>query len=262
VEWEGIIDWLNQQTPLGLTLAQILSIAVIGSVAIILERLITRYLRRFAKRARLERNVSNNLILTFRILVLLGSSVAIIRVGGLDTQWFLAFSALGGAALGFASSQTIGNFVAGLYLLATRPFKVGDYVRLGAVEGIVQEMTINYTKILTMGNNIVSIINLQVLQRDMVNYLYEDDSRNLYCYTFEIGLDHSVSAERVARIFEQVFKQYDKLPKKPNYVLLRSGAVDRVYMVYLYVENPEEIFTLRPHVTEEVFKLWDKEKQN
>jgi len=261
LDWEGIVDWLNQQTPLGLTLTQILSIAVIGSMAIILERLVTRRLRRYTKQAQLERNVSNNLILTFRILVLLGAFVAIVRVGGLDTQWFLAFSALGGAALGFASTQTIGNFIAGLYLLGTRPFKVGDYVRLGTVEGIVQEITINYTKVLTMGNNTVSIGNLQILQRDMVNFVYEDYATNLYCYTFEIGLDHSVSAEEMARIFEQVFQQYDKLPKKLNYVLLRSGAFERVYMVYLYVKDPEEIFTLRPRITEEVFKLWDKQKQ-
>ena len=128
MDWEGIIDWLNQQTPFGLTLGQIISIVIIGSIAIVLERLITRHLRRFAKRSHLERNVSNNLILTFRIIIFIGSVAALVRIGGLDTQWFLAFSALGGAAVGFASSQTIGNFVAGLYLLATRPFKVGDYV--------------------------------------------------------------------------------------------------------------------------------------
>jgi hypothetical protein len=126
----------------------------------------------------------------------------------------------------------------------------------------VQEITINYTKVLTMGNNTVSIVNLQILQRDIVNYLYEHDPTNLYCYTFEIGLDHSVSAKKMARVFEQVFKQYDKLPQKPSYVLLRSGAFDRVYMVYLCVKDPEEIFTLRPRITEEVFKLWDKQKQN
>jgi small-conductance mechanosensitive channel len=148
-----------------------------------------------------------------------------------------------------------------LYLLGTRPFKVGDYVRLGTVEGIIQEITINYTKVLTMGNNTVSIGNVQILQRDMVNFVYEDHQTNLYCYTFEIGLDHSVSAEKMARTFEQVFKQYDKLPQKPNYVLLRSGAFERVYMVYLYVKDPEEIFTLRPRINEEVFKLWDKQKQ-
>lgn len=83
-------------------------------------------------------------------LDLFGSVVSIIRVGGLDTQWFVAFSAPGGAAVGLASTQTIGNFIAGLYLLAARPFKVGDYVRLGTIEGVVQEITINYTKILTI----------------------------------------------------------------------------------------------------------------
>jgi hypothetical protein len=49
--------------------------------------------------------------------------------------------------------------------------------------------------------------------------------------------------------------------QKPSYVLLRSGVLERVYMVYLYVKDPEEILTLRPRITEEVFKLWDKQKQ-
>jgi hypothetical protein len=34
----------------------------------------------------------------------------------------------------------------------------------------------------------------------------------------------------------------------------------RVYMVYLYVEHPEDIFTLRPQIAEEVFKRWDIER--
>lgn len=262
MDFQQILEWLNRQTPLGLTLAQILSIAIISVIAFLLERLITGYLRRFAKRARLERGVSSKLILTFRILILIGSFVAIVRVGGLDTQWFLALSALGGAAVGFASTQTIGNFIAGLYLLAARPFKVGDYVRFGTVEGIVQEITINYTKILTIGNNVISLINLQVLQRDITNYLCEsEEATNLYCYTFEIGFDHSVSTEKTAEIFNQVFERYSHmLRKKPSYMLTRTGAFERVYMVYLYVEKPEEIFDLRPRITEEVFNRWDRER--
>lgn len=243
-------------------MAQILSIVIISAVAIILERLATRYLRKFATRARLAKNVSNNSILTFRILILIGSAVSIVRVGGFPTDWFLAFSALGGAAVGFASTQTIGNFIAGLYLLATRPFRVGDYVRLGTVEGIVQEITTNYTKILTIGNNIVSLLNLQILQRDITNFLYENqEGTNLYCYTFEIGFDHSVSADRIAKIFDKVLERHClTLPQKPSYMLVRSGAFDRIYMVYLYVKDPEEIFTLRPQVADEVFRLWDAEK--
>jgi small-conductance mechanosensitive channel len=142
-----------------------------------------------------------------------------------------------------------------------RPFKVGDYVRLGTVEGIVQEITINYTKILTIGNNMVSIINLQILQRDMVNYLHEGDNARLYCYTFEIGFDHSISVEKTAEIFNDVFEKHgQRLPRKPSYMLTRSDAFGRVYTVYVYVEKPEDIFILRPQIAEEVFARWDREK--
>ena len=43
-------------------------------------------------------------------------------------------------------------------------------------------------------------------------------------------------------------------------MLVRSAAFERVYMVYLYVEHPEDIFTLRPQIAEEVFKRWDMER--
>ena len=250
------------QTPLGLTVGQILSIIVVVAVTFVLERLVTRYLRRFGKRAHLAPNVSSSLVLTFRILIIIGAVLVVIRVGGLTTEWFIAFSALGGATLGFASQQTIGNFVAGLYLLAARPFKVGDYVRIGTIEGVVQEITINYTKILTIGNNLASLSNLQILQRDIIDCAYDGEhGSHLYCYTFEIGFDHSVSSEKIAQIFNEIFERYRHLlPKKPSYMLVRSGAFERVYMVYLYVEHSEDIFGLRPQIAEEVYKRWDMER--
>jgi small-conductance mechanosensitive channel len=245
-----------------ISLLTLLWIIIVVAVAAILERIATYYIRKFGKRTRLERDVTNRLVLTFRLLILIGALASLTRVGGVPAEWFLAFSALGGAAVGFASTQTIGNFVAGIYLLAIRPFKVGDLVRLGTVEGVVQEITINYTKVLTMGNNTVSILNLSVLQRDMTNFFYRCETREeLYCYTFEITFDHSVSAEKTAEIFDQVFNEYvEKLPRKPSYMLLRSGGFERVYLIYLYVKQPEDVFILRPRITEEVFKRWDEER--
>ena len=43
-------------------------------------------------------------------------------------------------------------------------------------------------------------------------------------------------------------------------MLVRSSAFERVYMVYLYVEHPEDIFILRPQIAEAVFKRWDIER--
>jgi small-conductance mechanosensitive channel len=246
----------------GVDIYTIIWVIVIAVVAIALERLFTRYLSHFAKRAKLERSAANNLALTLRILILIGAVLAISRVGGLQPEWIVSISAIAGAALGFASQKTLGNFMAGLFLLAARPFRVGDYVRIGTVEGIVQEVTLNYTKVLTIGNNTVSVSNLQILDRDITNYAYEGKKHfDLYCYTFEIGFDHKVSTEKIAEIFNEVFQRHSHmLPKQPSYMLTRSAAFERVYLVYLYVEHPEDIFTLRPQIAEEVFKRWDIER--
>lgn len=120
-------------------LSQIIGIAIVGIVAIVIERLITMYLSRVAKRLRLQPHVTNNLVLFSRILILIFALATIASIGKLSAEWILSLSAIGGAAVGFASQKTIGNFFAGLFLLASKPFKVGDYVRLGNVEGIVEE---------------------------------------------------------------------------------------------------------------------------
>jgi small conductance mechanosensitive channel len=183
-------------------------------------------------------------------------------LGGVQAEWLLSVSAIGGAAVGFASQKTLGNFIAGLFLLAAHPFKVNDYVKIGTVEGIVQEITMNYTKVLTPGNNIVSVTNLQILDRDITNYLYESSKNySLYCYTFEVGFDHSIPTEKLNQLFNQIFDSYSRvLPRRPAFILIRSGANERVYLIYLYVDKPLDIFTLRSRIADELFHRWDEER--
>ncbi len=243
----------------------IISVLIIVTVAVAAERLFSNYLSRFAKRVKLEPHTTNNLMLTLRIVILLLAIAAIARVGGLQPEWILSASAIGGAALGFASQRTIGNFVAGLFIIAAHPFKVGNYVRLGNVEGIVQEITINYTKVFTNANNIISVSNLQILDRDITNFGYEPEKTGRkpanYCYTFEMGFDHKISTQKIGEIFETVFENHlIELPRKPTFTLMRSAALDRVYLVYLYVRNPEDIFKFRSQIAEEVYSLWDEER--
>jgi MscS family membrane protein len=241
---------------------QIISLLLIVIIAVVVERCITVYLSRFSRRAKLDPNITNKVVLTFRILVLAGALIAVSKVGGLPSELLISFSAVSGAALGFASQKTIGNFIAGLYLLAARPFKVGDYVKIGTVEGIAQEVTLNYAKVRTVGNNTVAISNLQILERDITNYLYETTSNgNIYCYTFEIGFDHLVPSEKLLEIFDTTFSLYkQRFPKEPFCTLTRSTAVERVYTVYFYTTNTNEIFKTRSQIANQVFKLWDEER--
>lgn len=235
-------------------------IAVIATVAVVLERLFSRQIRKFGKKVGLPLHVVNNMVLSLRLLLLLGASALIIGLAGVPMEWLVAISAILGSAIGFASNKTIGNFIAGFFLLAARPFRVGDYVKIGTVEGIVAEVAINYTKILTMDDNIVAISNLQLLDRDITNYRSSDEpfGKGLYHYSFEMGFNHSVSDAKMAEIFAGVLAEESGLPMAPTFVLDRITVDGRFYKVFLQVRDPQKIFEKRRKIYEKVTAQWDK----
>jgi small conductance mechanosensitive channel len=242
-------------------LIMIVLLIVIASVAVVLERIITRWLRRFIKRTEMPPDLGNGLILTGRLLILVGAIVALLRVGGVSTDILVAFSALGGAAVGFASTRTIGNVMAGLFLFVTRPFQVGDYVRIDGIEGIVQEITLNYAKILTPTNTIVSISTQRILDRDLTNFRFKGEESNLFCYGLELNFDHRLTTEKLEELLNNVIERYaEKLPRKPEYQPSKLTSFARHYMFYIYVEDPKDIFTLQPQLLKEITQEWDKAK--
>jgi len=88
----------------------------------------------------------------------------------------LASSAVLGVIIGFASQQTLGNFVAGLLIAITQPIRLGDRVTYGGTDGVVEEIGLTYTLIrardgtrLVVPNNKLAsdpIINSTIRSRD------------------------------------------------------------------------------------------------
>jgi len=251
-EWYDVFT----QVPYLLTIVEI---AIVAVVAFTLERVLTRQIRRFAKKRDIPPEVGNGLVLITRFLIILGATASILNLGGLPTEWFVSLSALGGAAIGFASTRTIGNFIAGLYVLIARPFHVKDYVRIGSIEGIVEEITINYTKISTASGNVISIANQKIMDQDITNFRSDLKGSKLYCYTFEVTFDHSLPSSKLEEIFDKVGERYAKeLSKKLEYKTTKLTRLEREYRFFLYVKKPEHIFRLHPQILGEIIAEWEK----
>ena len=233
--------------------------AIIVVVALGLERFIARYLKNVARRKEWPPHVMNGILLTFRLLILLGAVAMVMRIGGIPPDWLVAYSALGGAAVGFASTRTLGNFIAGLFLFVARPFKVNDFVRVDSVEGIVDEITFNYTKIRTRSDTLVFISNLRILDQNIVNFRCRGGKSSMYCYSVELAFDHKLSNAQLESVFDEVIAKYEKeMPRKPEYAQMSVGAFDRRYIFYLYVKQPQDVFTMHPAFVREITEVWDK----
>jgi len=234
---------------------------IIAVAAIIVERILTRQIKRFTRGKDLPPEVTNGLLLITRLIVLLGAVAAAFNVGGIPSDWVVSVSAVAGAAVGFASTRTIGNLLAGLYVMISRPFRVEDYVQIGGIEGIVKEITINYTKILTPSGQTVSFSNQKILDQVITNFGIEKGRRKLYCYTFEVIFDHSLPLMKLEEIFNAVADKYsNELPKRIEYKLIKLTRLEKTYRIYLYVKRPENIFTYYPKVLDEITRMWEEAK--
>ncbi len=73
-------------------------------------------------------------------------------------------------AIALALKDSLGSLANGVIIIFTKPFKKGDYVQIGDYDGLVQDIRLFNTKILTYDNVEVIIPNSDILSSEMVNY--------------------------------------------------------------------------------------------
>ena len=86
-------------------------------------------------------------ITTAILVVGLFSSALVIPQVRAVAGGLLASTAVLGVIVGFASQQTLGNFVAGLLIAITQPIRLGDRVLYAGTDGVVEEIGLTYTVI-------------------------------------------------------------------------------------------------------------------
>lgn len=245
----------------------LVSALVIVVAILVADRLARRGISKYSKKIGLEKHVENILKLVARILVVAAGLVALMSLFGISAEWFVGLSALTGAAIGFASTQTVGNFLAGLYIMISRPFMVNDYVRIGEVEGEVREITINYTKIYTPTYAMTEIPNRRVLDSIIVNH---SEKKNIIDYTFPMGFPHMENITNEEFVQDCILpaleafheKHTDVLPRKPELSMSRFDRLGREFSVRLFFPEgkTDEFYNVQPELMNDLADAWDKYK--
>jgi small-conductance mechanosensitive channel len=105
------------------------------------------------------------------LAVLIGCAVAAAQLGVLSgiANTLLAGSAIATIVVGFAARATLANALAGVVLTITQPLRVGDSVRVGEHEGVVEDVTLSATTLRTVHGTIIRIPNELVGQSVVYN---------------------------------------------------------------------------------------------
>lgn len=144
-------------------------------IGVAITRLVQRGLaQRIFPRTQIDPGVQNSVsagigYIGFTLAVLIAIAVA-----GIDLSNLALIAGALSVGIGFGLQAIVNNFVSGLILLAERPIKVGDWIKLGEHEGTVKRINVRSTEIQTFHRSEVIIPNSDLISTSVINYTHKD----------------------------------------------------------------------------------------
>lgn len=171
---------------------------------------------------------------------------ATIAVPSLDAAALLGTLGFGGVAIGFAFKDIFQNLLAGLLILITRPFRIGDQIVSGNHEGTVEDIQVRATLIRTYDNRRVVIPNSELFTgRVVVNTAY--DKRRI---AVNIGVGFGEQVSRAKVLIEEHLPRIEGILPEPAPKVLVTKLGD-------YAVNLEVRFWVDPPIRKEVVETQD-----
>ncbi|PCR90197.1 mechanosensitive ion channel family protein [Natrinema ejinorense] len=149
---------------------------------------------------RIERpSVTRTVLRGVRGAVFLWAAVIAAGIVGVGNTELLLSVTVISAVIAIVLAPLAGSLINGLYVLADRPYEIGDMIEVtdAGHRGFVEDITIRYTKIFTLQNTFIVIPNSEIHTRDVVNYSAEDE-RTRVSVTFDITYESDLEAARQA----------------------------------------------------------------
>ncbi len=149
---------------------QVLGAVVILAVGLLLARWVGSMTARALERKTLEPPVRLLLVRSIKVIVLIFTLVIALDKFGFQVAPLVAGIGVAGIGIGIALQGVLGNLVAGLSIILTKPFRVGDYIQLVGVQGQVSTIELFSTVLVNPDRSRVVIPNRKIVGEVLHNY--------------------------------------------------------------------------------------------
>ncbi len=104
-----------------------------------------------------------------KVFVIIIGCLIVLQNFGVNVTALLAGLGLGGVALAFAAQDTVANVFGTITILLDTPFRIGDTIKIGDSEGVVEEVGFRSTRIRTLYNSLIILPNSVVAKEKVDN---------------------------------------------------------------------------------------------
>lgn len=184
---------------------------------VLLSKILSRAIEKLADKFTDWTNLKFLLIKTVRISLQVLGFVVALNVIGLDktVTSLLAGAGIIGLALSFAFQNIATNFISGILISVRHSYEVGDWIMSQGIEGIVDEITIYHTVVVTDTGQFVTIPNKEILESPLFNFT-KNGSREV---ELRIGISYKDDLDHVLQVTEEALLNVPSLLKDKKHRL-------------------------------------------
>jgi MscS family membrane protein len=185
-----------------ITLLKVVVIVIGAWFLFNLTSIVDHYLGQWAARTEstLDDQLAPLLRKSLRIFVVVMAVLMAVQSFGYPITGLLASLGIGGLAFALAAKDTVSNIFGSLMIIFDRPFKVGDVIRAGEIEGTVEEVGFRSTKVRTFGKTLISVPN-NIIANTAVDNVSRMPARRI---NMTIGVTYASRREQICAAVERV----------------------------------------------------------
>ena len=184
-------------------------------------RWIGRVLDRWLDKLRLEPPIRLLLVRLARLVVLGLFLIMALQNLGVDLLPLLAGLSVAGAGIALAMQGVLGNLAAGLTIIFTRPFRVGEYVSMVGVEGEVEAIDLFTTRLSHPDRSVVVVPNRKIVGEILHNY------GQIRQVDVGVAIARSDGLERALAAIHEVVKANPRVLPEPAYIVGVAALADK-----------------------------------
>ena len=181
----------------------------------------------------LSKEMGNFILTILKILIGGIGLAAILTVWGINVTALIASLGLGGLAFALAAKDTASNLFGSFALLADKSIRIGEWVKVGGVEGVVEDVGMRTTKIRSFEKTLITVPNQLVANQPIENF----SRRGIRRIKMHIGLTYDTTEAQMRAIVDDIrtmLEEHEGISKKETLLVRFDRFNDSSMDIFIY----------------------------
>ncbi len=131
----------------------------------------------------------------------------VLSLFGIDLSAVWGAAGIAGIAIGFAAQTSFSNLISGFFIMVERSMKIGDYIEVSGVSGIVDNIGLLSVSIHTLDNQLIRIPNSTIIGTNLINYSHFEKRRFVFDLPISYDSDMDLALQAANEVADICMKE-------------------------------------------------------